>query len=150
MKKIITLLLTFAFVMSMTAMTAYAEDKDSLVYLDVKPSYSVTIPPTVGLTKNQNYTKDADIIISDVCIAKDKTIQVKIESDFTMTAENENGSTTDLAYTVTENDQPVENNAVVAACTTDEGQSKSTLTFSAEPTYAGSYTDTVIFHISID
>lgn len=150
MKKIITLLLTFAFVMSMTAMTAYADERKSDVTLDVNPSYSVTIPVTVELTEAEQYTKDADIEITDVFIASDKTVQVKINSDFTMTAENDNGTTTDLTYTVTdENNQEVANEAVVATCTTDEGSSTSTLTFSASPEYAGSYSDTVTFNIAL-
>lgn len=156
MKKIIALLLTFAFVMSMTAMTAYAETVknpsklDSVVSLDVDSVYYVEIPSTVELTQAENYTKTADIAISDVFIASDKTVQVKINSDFTMTAENDNGTTTDLAYTVTdENMQEVANEAVVATCTTDKGSSTSALTFSAEPEYAGSYSDTVIFNIAL-
>lgn len=155
MKKFITLLLTFAFVISMTAMTAYAADenptqKQSEVSLEVGSVYYVEIPSTVVLTEAESYTKEADIEITDVFIASDKTVQVKIESDFTMTATNDDNSTTDLAYTVMDNNkQTVANEDVVAACTTDEGSSTSTLTFLAEPVYAGEYSDTVTFNIAL-
>lgn len=157
MKKILTCVLTLVMVLSLSA-TAFAADitQDSdpktgttNVTFNVDPTYTVTIPATVTLAKAEDgsYKQDATITATGVRLEKGKTIKVTLESDFTLTA-----GTTDLPYTVTVGDSaaPIATGATVATFGTNTEAQTSVLHFAANnPTYAGDYSDTVTFTISV-
>lgn len=165
MKKLLSIALTLALALSFSV-TAFAEDhtvteKDNLpidkyseVEFKVEPTYTMTIPSTVVLTKDAesgNYEKDAEIIASaGVLLLEGQTIQITLDSDFKLTTGAE-AATYELPYTVTVDNKEIDTeNKVVATFNTNTEEQKETLHFSAEnPEYAGEYSDTVTFTISI-
>lgn len=160
MKKLISILTAVALTLSLTV-TAFAMtvDQDSnpqtgstAVTLNVAPGYTVTIPATVELTAQGNdpetYENDLDITAAaNVRILEGKVIIVTITSDFTM-KDTDTGS--ELPYTVTVGGNTISDGGTVATFTTSDTVQTSTLVFSADdPEYAGEYSDTVTFTISI-
>lgn len=165
MKKLLSIALTLALALSFSV-TAFAEDhtvtekdnlpitKDTTVNFTVEPTYTVTIPSTVVLTKDAesgDYEQDAEIIASaGVRLLEGQTIQITLDSDFKLTTDAE-AATYELPYTVTVDNEEIDaENKVVATFDTSTVAQKETLHFSAEnPEYAGNYSDNVIFNISI-
>lgn len=158
MKKLLTIMLALVMVLSLSV-TAFAAEIDegsadptgsTNVTFQVDPTYTVTIPATVTLVKDSetgNYKQDATITATDVRLEEGKVIVVTLSGDFTLTA-----GTTDLPYTVTvgEDTTAVANGAVVATFVTSTEAQSVTLHFAADnPTYAGSYSDTVTFTIAV-
>lgn len=125
MKKFLASVLALAICCAM-AVPAFAEDttinQDSQnktaktnVSFNVDPAYTVTIPETVELSRVENggtvtYESDDNITaVAGVRLLEGQKIQVTVNSDFTLTANN-----TDLAYTISVNNDQIANNGVVA------------------------------------
>ena len=162
MKKLIGVLLIVALLATMSV-TALAADitpdtapktGDTAVTFNIDPTYSVTIPATVELDKvvasdgTITYEKDMTITASDVRLEEDQKVEVTLTSDFKL--DTADSATYKLDYTVTVDGDAVANNGVVAAFGTDTAEQSETLHFVAgNPTYAGDYSDTVTFTISV-
>lgn len=162
MKKVFAILLAALMVATMSV-TAFAAEVDqdttdktgsTAVSFNVDPTYTVTIPATVELEKVDTdgtitYEKDMTVTASaGVRLKEGEKIEVTLASDFYL--ETAASATYKLPYTVTVDDVDVENNGVVATFVTSEAEQTSTLLFAAgNPTYAGNYTDTVTFTISV-
>ena len=157
MKKLLTCVLVMVMVLSLSA-TAFAADitQDSdpktgttNVTFNVDPTYTVTIPATVTLAKAEDgsYKQDATITATGVRLLEGKVINVTLAGDFTLTA-----GTTEWPYTVTVGDSATEiaTGGTVATFETKTTEQTSVLHFTAaNPTYAGDYSDTVTFTISV-
>lgn len=163
MKKILTFILTLVMVLSMSV-TAFAADntftpgdtanKDTTVTFSVDPTYTVTIPATITLAKDAatgNYKQDAAITAADVRLLEGKTIKVTLTSDFQL--DTAASAAYKLPYTVKvgDSDTAITTGATVATFDTSTTAQSSTLHFAADnPTYAGNYSDTVTFTISVE
>lgn len=172
MNRFLALALTLALALSLSV-TALAEDTkiepgtngepnpssaSTSVEFNVDPTYTITIPKKVELSKKTDsgtvtYEQDAKITTSaGVRLLNGKSIQVKLsagdgETEFVLTS----GESATLDYTVTVDNTEIENNGVVATFETNAAEQTSTLHFAAnDPTYAGQYSDTVTFTISIE
>ena len=153
MKKLFALILAIALMATMSV-TAFADNTTggyTEVSFSVDPTYTVTIPATVELNKvdtegvvtyENDYTLTAE---AGVRLKKGEYIEVTVASDFEMTTPQ--GAT--LAYTITKDKNALDND-VVATFTTDKAEQSSTIHIAAgDPDYAGDYSDTVIFTISV-
>lgn len=159
MKKFLASILALAMCCAM-AVPAYAteinqDSSDKTAKTDVSfkvdPAYTVTIPEKVTLGKVDTngtitYESDANITAAaGVRLLNGQKIQVTIDSDFTLTA---NG--TNLPYTISVGDNQIAQNGVVAEFGTGTQAQSSTLHFAAaDPEYAGNYSDTVTFTLSV-
>lgn len=149
MKKILATAMALVLGFSLTTV-AFAAETD--VTLSVLPSYTVTIPETVKLEKNQTdgtYAKDAEITCSPACLLETKEITVTMASDFELSAE---GTGSKLAYTVKVGaaTTAIATGDKVATFGTSTTTQSSVLHFAAGiPTYAGDYTDTAVFTIAL-
>lgn len=160
MKKLLTILLALVMVLSLSV-TAFAADNsinqgsanqagNTTVTFNVDPTYTVTIPATVTLAKDEesgSYKQDATITATDVRLLEGKVINVTLAGDFTLTA-----GTTDWPYTVKvgTSDTAIATGDIVATFTTNPAEQTSVLHFAAaDPTYAGNYSDTVTFTIAV-
>lgn len=168
MKKLLTIMLALVMALSLSV-TALAADntfspsdnaaKSTTVTFGVAPTYTVTIPATVELEKKTaadetvTYEKDLTVSAENVRLLEGKQIQVTLTSDFTLTNDTQNGgAATNLSYTVTVGDSatPIVTDGVVATFGTSTTEQTSVLHFAAaNPTYAGDYSDTVTFTISV-
>lgn len=173
MKKLLSLVLALALALSLSV-TAFAGDTtispnpdddykptpstaDTSVEFNVAPTYTITIPAKVELDKKTNtatgtvtYEKDEIITASaGVRLLNGQRIQVTLsagEDGFVLTS----GESATLDYTVTVNNEEIQNGGTVATFGTNTTQQTSTLHFAAnDPTYAGEYSDIVTFTISI-
>ena len=172
MKKLLSIALALVLVMSLSVnvfadSTIEPDDNgnpnpgtaSTAVEFSVKPTYTVTIPTKVELDKKTDtgtgavtYEQDENITASaGVRLLNGQSIQVKLsagdgEDKFVLTS----GESATLDYTVTVNNTEIENNGVVATFETGQTAQTSTLHFAAnDPTYAGDYSDTVVFTIAI-
>ena len=162
MKKALTLALVAA-LLTATGITAFAADTEvnqdttpptgaTTVNYQVDPAYTVVIPESVTLT-------DADVtaIIKiygatenyNVVIGKGQKVNVAL----TASANNFNVANTDgdtVAYTVNDKNA-VDDLTTVAECTAAEGKKNTDITFAKTGTaaYAGTYTDTLTFTVSL-
>ena len=153
MKKIFAVMLAVALMMSLpvTAFAANTEGGSIELSFNVDPTYTITIPATVELQKvedNGTVTYENDYTLTaqaGVRLKKGEYIEVTVATDNEM--ETPEGAT--LAYTITKDDAALENN-VVATFTTDKAAQTSTIHIAAgDPDYAGDYSDTVTFTISV-
>lgn len=174
MKKLLAIVLTLALSLGLSV-TAFATDTENstitpgqdgnpspsgastAVEFSVAPTYTITIPKTVELSKQTDangavtYKHDASITASAVRLLSGQEIQVTLsagEDGFVLKTE-QNAS---LPYTVTVdgNTETIGSGDTVATFGTSATEKTSTLHFAAaDPTYAGSYSDTVTFGISI-
>jgi hypothetical protein len=154
MKKIFTVILTVALLMSLsvTAFAANTTGGETEVSFNVDPTYTVTIPATVELERQEDngtvtYENDYTIeAVAGVRLKKNEYIEVTVASDFEMTTTE--GAT--LAYTITKGGNAVANNGVVAEFATDKNAQSTTIHIAAnDPDYAGEYKDTVTFTIAV-
>ena len=162
MKKAITLALVAA-MLTATGITAFAADTEvnqdttpptgaTTVNYQVDPAYTVVIPESVTLT-------DADVTAiikiygadenSNVVIGKGQKVNVAL----TASANNFNVANTDgdtIAYTVNDKNA-VADLTTVAECTAADGKKDTNITFTKTGTasYAGTYTDTLTFTVSL-
>ena len=163
MKKLLTLALVAA-LLTATGITAFAADTEvkpdttpptgaTTVNYQVDPAYTVVIPESVTLT-------DADVTAiikiygadenSNVVIGKGQKVNVAL----TASANNFNVANTDgdtIAYTVN-GENTTAALASVAECTADDGTKNTDITFTKTGTaaYAGTYTDTLTFTVSLE
>lgn len=165
MKKLLTIMLALVMVLSLSV-NAFAANitqdstpktADTNVTFNVDPTYTVTIPATVTLAKaaDGSYRQDATITAADVRLEEGKTIVVTLASDFKLTT-GAAGAIYELPYTVTVGDPgtAIATGGTVATFTTDTNSQTSTQTSTlhfaaANPQYAGNYSDTVTFTISV-
>jgi hypothetical protein len=131
---------------------ANASQGSTEVSFNVDPTYTVTIPATVELERqedNGTVTYENDYTLTaeaGVRLKKNEYIEVTVASDFEMTTTE--GAT--LAYTITAEGAAVANNGVVATFETDKNAQSTTIHIAAnDPDYAGEYTDTVTFTIAV-
>ena len=125
---------------------------DTTVQFSCDPTYTVTIPKTIDLsTENTDgtFSGTGSVEAEDVCIGADQKVNVKISSTSGFTL-SEAGSSATLAYEVKNGTTVFANNDTVASFTNCESDSTE-LTFVTKtaPQYSGSYTDTVVFVISV-
>lgn len=173
MKKLLSIALALALALSLSV-TAFAADTTiepdtngepnpstatTSVEFNVAPTYTITIPAKVELEKKNNagtvtYEQNANITASaGVRLLNGQSIQVTLSAGtdgFVLTS----GESATLDYTVTvgeaENVKTIASGDTVATFGTSATKQTSTLHFAAnDPTYAGDYSDTVVFTIAI-
>ena len=154
MKKIFALILTVCLLasMSVTAFAANTEGGSTEVSFNVDPTYTITIPATVELERQEDngiVTYENDYTIganAGVRLKKGEYIEVTVASDFKMTTTE--GATLD--YTITAENAAVATGGVVAEFETDKAAQSTTIHIAAnDPDYAGEYEDTVIFTVAV-
>ena len=154
MKKLFALILTVAMLasMSVTAFAANTEGGSTELSFNVDPTYTVTIPATVELERqedNGTVTYENDYTLTaqaGVRLKKGEYIEVTVASDFEMTTTE--GATLD--YTITAENAAVANNGVVAEFATDKAEQTATIHIAAnDPDFAGEYKDTVTFTLTV-
>ena len=152
MKKILTLALVGA-MLTATGITAFAADPTTDVTYEVAPVYTVVIPETVTLT-DSGTTETISIYGAtendNVVIGKGQKVNVALTAsanDFKVkTADGD-----EVAYTVNDKNA-VADLTTVAECTAAEGKKNTDITFTKTGTaaYAGTYTDTLTFTVSLE
>ena len=154
MKKLFALILAVAMLatMSTTAFAANTTGGSTEVSFNVDPTYTVTIPATVELERQENngaitYENDYTIeAVAGVRLKKNEYIEVTVASDFEMTTTE--GAT--LAYSITADGAAVATGGVVAEFETDKAAQSTTIHIAAnDPDYAGEYKDTVTFTVAV-
>ena len=154
MKKLFALILAVVMIatMSVTAFAANTEGGSTELSFNVDPTYTVTIPATVELERqedNGTVTYENDYTITaqaGVRLKKGEYIEVTVASDFEMTTTE--GATLD--YTITAENAAVANNGVVAEFATDKAEQTATIHIAAnDPDFAGEYKDTVTFTLEV-
>ena len=154
MKKLFALILTVAMLatMSVTAFAANAEGGSTELSFNIDPTYTVTIPATVELERqedNGTVTYENDYTLTaqaGVRLKKGEYIEVTVASDFEMTTTE--GATLD--YTITAENAAVANNGVVAEFATNKAEQTATIHIAAnDPDFAGEYKDTVTFTLTV-
>ena len=154
MKKLFALILAVVMIatMSVTAFAANTEGGSTELSFNVDPTYTVTIPATVELERqedNGTVTYENDYTLTaqaGVRLKKGEYIEVTVASDFEMTTIE--GATLD--YTITAENAAVANNGVVAEFATDKAEQTATIHIAAnDPDYAGEYKDTVTFTVAV-
>lgn len=160
MKKLFALILTVAMLatMSVTAFAAEIDqdtpapkDGSTNVYFSVDPTYTVTIPAKVELQKidtdgaityENDYTIEA---AAGVRLKKNEYIEVTVASDYVM--QTPQGATLD--YTITK-DAAALVDSIVAEFDTNKAAQTSVIHIAAnDPDFAGEYTDTVTFTLTV-
>ena len=156
MKKLFALILTVCLLASMSV-TAFAANRpvgETEVSFNVDPTYTVTIPATVELERqedNGTVTYENDYTLTaeaGLRLKKGEYIEVAVLSDFTMETEEYAW----LNYEILDaSGDKVENNGVVAEFETDKAAQSTTIHIAADdPDYAGEYKDTVTFTVSVE
>ena len=154
MKKLFALILAVVMIatMSTTAFAANTEGGSTELSFNVDPTYTVTIPATVELERqedNGTVTYENDYTLTaqaGVRLKKGEYIEVTVASDFEMTTTE--GATLD--YTITAENAAVANNGVVAEFATDKAEQTATIHIAAnDPDFAGEYKDTVTFTLTV-
>lgn len=176
MNRFLALALTLALALSLSV-TALAEDTtiepdpsnnynpkpssaSTSVEFTVAPAYTITIPQTVSLTRQESngtvtYEQNATITASaGVRLLNGQKIKVTMsaagEGENTFTLNTKQGATLPYTVTVGSDTTAITSGGTVATFDTSAAQQTSTLHFAAnDPTYAGQYSDTVTFTISI-
>ena len=151
MKKILTLALVGA-MLTATGITAFAADPTTDVTYEVAPIYTVVIPESVTLGDTavtetiKIYGADEN---SNVVIGKTQKVNVALtESANGFKVKTADGD--EVAYTVNDKNA-VADLTTVAECTAAEGKKNTDITFTKTGTaaYAGTYTDTLTFTVSL-
>ena len=154
MKKVFAVMLAVALMMSLpvTALAANTEGGSTELSFNVDPTYTVTIPATVELNKvdtegvvtyENDYTLTAQ---AGLRLKKGEYIEVTVASDFKMTTTE--GATLD--YTLTAGNAAVATGDAVAEFATDKAEQTATIHIAAnDPDFAGEYTDTVTFTLTV-
>ena len=126
------------------------------VEFSIDPAYTVTIPARVELAEGEEdvYTGTDEITAQSVFLEPNKTIEVTLTSGSGFKLANEADSTVKLGYKAEAGEVTVtaDNNGAVVATfgTSTEEQSRPiTFTTTETPEYAGTYSDTVVFGLSV-
>lgn len=153
-----------------TSITAFAAEENNVtqdteepqtssttVSFNVEPSYTITIPTSIELEKNNDtYEKEMYITADDVLLKENEYVKVTLTSDFYLDTDDD--STYILPYIATltpcaykNNDNPIKSGDEIARFSSDtNGGTMKEMCFSAEtPDFAGTYTDIVTFTISV-
>ena len=163
--------LTLAGLMSMTAfadttvnpkggtpfdVTPDPDHAETEVKFSIDPAYTVTIPARVELAEGGEdvYTGTDEITAQSVFLKPDQSIEVTLTSGSGFKLANEADSTVKLGYKAEAGDVTVtadNNGAVVATFGTSTQEQSQPITFTTTetPEYAGTYSDTVVFGISV-
>ena len=136
--------------------TPNPETAETQVEFSIDPAYTVTIPQRVELAEGEEdvYTGTDEITAQSVFLKPDQSIEVTLTSDSGFKLANETDGTVKLGYKAEAGDVTVtaDNNGAVVATfgTSTEEQSQSiTFTTTETPEYAGKYSDTVTFGLSV-
>ena len=164
MKKIVTMLLVaaLAFVLPAGARAAGeveidqdSQEKSGAISIDytVDMSYTVTIPASVTFTESEK-SVDRPLQVSDVRLDKGQTLNVSISSqnDFQM---RNNDKYIDYSLTINYATIPEENDFTLLTVKSGEPSGWVVLTFNTDlqkdhAQYAGRYSDTLTFTVSIE
>lgn len=158
MKKIISIILASVLVLAMS-ITAFATEinqdsevrtADATVSLEVHPTYTITIPSTIDLSKQEDQTYAGTGVVSANAVRLNSflTVGVFLESDFEM--QSSQGIKQSYTATIDGTTQPITNNQQIADFTTGDAQQSVTLNFaSANPKFAGYYSDVAIFSVRL-
>ena len=167
-RRFISAVMALAMVSAIAPMSAFADttvnpDPDNMpnpkpssanteVEFTVEPTYTVTIPANVELADNGSgiYANTGILTAENVFLEPNQEIVVTISGDFTL--ENEADSSVTVDYQAEGPNGIVGNGDIVATFdTSDEPQSVNVeFSTSEEPEYAGNYSDTVTFGISVE
>lgn len=160
MKKSLIGVLTVSILSSMT-ISAKAEEVNqdtptpqevgTAVEFNVDPTYSVTIPTNIVLSKQSDasYAGSGTISTAAIRLHKYATIDVTLESDFEMTTTQ--GAIQDYEVMLGDETVGLENGATIAKFDTSETAQSVQLNYTAaNPKYAGEYSDTVVFSIAMN
>lgn len=154
MKKLISILLAFSFVLSLStvAFAADPQSKTTNVTYTVNPGYVVTIPESVTLGNTET------VSASEVSVAKGEKVVVRITAtsgtDNAFTVRNTENA--ELSYTITDGASATYgiNDVILEVAPTDtaKGSGSKDITFTepADIVYAGTYTGTVTFTVSTE
>ena len=151
MKKIVSIIL-LAVMISLFSFTIFAQDIN--VSFNVDPTYTVIIPTEVVLEPQADgtYAKDQTISATNVRLSNGSVVKVTLVSGFKLKNAED---TVELPYKVKIGEgSPINSGEEVAKFTTNGNlaavQTSETLHFIADkPEYAGNYSDTVTFTISV-
>ena len=129
---------------------------ETQVEFSIDPAYTVTIPAKVELAEGEEdvYTGTDEITAQSVFLKPDQSIEVTLTSGSGFKLANETDSTVKLGYKAEAGDVTVtadNNGAVVATFGTSTQEQSQPITFTTTetPEYAGKYSDTVVFGISV-
>ena len=152
MKKLISILLTMALILSMSV-TVFADevnqDSDTqngttTITYSVEPTYTVTIPASVSLGET------ATISVENVVVAKGQQVEVAVSDDTVFTVATDEGA--ELAYTVKNGETEVAAGDIVLKVDPDTADNGSTTLTFIKPEnvqYAGTYKGTVTFTVAV-
>ena len=132
------------------------ETANTQVEFSIDPAYTVTIPARVELAEGEEdvYTGSDKITAQSVFLKPDQSIEVTLTSGSAFKLANEADSTVKLGYKAEAGDVTVtaDNNGAVVATfgtSTEEQSQPITFTTTETPEYAGTYSDTVVFGLSV-
>lgn len=136
--------------------TPNPETANTQVEFSIDPAYTVTIPARVELAEGEEdvYTGSDKITAQSVFLKPDQSIEVTLTSGSGFKLANEADSTVKLGYKAEAGDVTVtaDNNGAVVATfgtSTEEQSQPITFTTTETPEYAGTYSDTVTFGLSV-
>ena len=111
-------------------------------------AYTVTIPATVALGNEK--TQTADITAQDITLPANYTLNVTVNGPFTATLDGYNDVT--ASYKIKNGNDELSTGSAVLTAQSGENAKTTTLTFVKPDNapYAGSYTGTVTFTVSVD
>jgi len=156
MKKSIVILALCAGTMPFS-IAAQAADRQTEVTFSVEPSYTVVIPENVVLQKTLNpmgtvtYENDEQSVsVEKIRIGSEQSLKITLTSDYHLDVDGTMYYS--IPYTVKAGDKSVTaDDDLVAVYSTKQGSQETPLHFAAEdPAFAGTYSDTVEFNISIE
>ena len=148
MKKIISGLSALAIMAAMAVpLSASAENRGSVISVDIQPAYLVTIPADVKVISGQEKTDFGSVKLDKAQLEPDKCIKVTLISDNLL--KHQKDETQTLAYIVNEK---TENETVFTSAEYLKAGEKTDLTIDIskdewEKAYAGVYSNTVTFKI---
>ncbi len=167
-KRLLAAVMALAMVSAIAPMSAIADttiipDPDNMpnpkpssanteVEFSVDPTYTVTIPANVELADNGSgiYANTGILTAEDVFLKPNQAIAVTISGDFKLENEIDSGIT--VGYQAEGPLGIVGNGDIVTLFGTSDEPQSAAIEFSTleEPQYAGNYSDTVTFGISVE
>lgn len=149
MRKILVLVLAVMMVLAMVPTVALAEEPESEVKATVSSSYTIIIPPKVdfgSLAKGQEKAEPFPIEASDVVLEPGERIEIKVESDFLLTA-----GVAKLPYQLLKADESAAVSGKVYCSFSKSGDYKGKAKVNGKDiTTAGVYSDVMVFKIGLN